>query len=162
MTRTFNAASRIYSPAMAQSSRLRKSLGTYSVDINQRKGQNSVRLFNTKIDLDADFSLKKHTGMPVDEVEEASEGSGRHPRDTSATEPPQVRLVDFLVAPRKLQRGNAPKDGDFEVVPHVRPVIVLEDNVIPELDIDEPWEHVSLVEEHPVNALSYSKVTSLN
>lgn len=53
-------------------------------------------------------------------------------------------------------------DGDFEVVPHVRPVIVLEDNVIPELDIDEPWEHVSLVEEHPVNALSYSKVTSLN
>ena len=53
-------------------------------------------------------------------------------------------------------------DGDFEVVPHIRPVIVLDDNAIQDLDPDEPWEHVFVVDDHPVDALSYAKVASLN
>lgn len=37
--------------------------------------------------------------------------------------------------------------GDFEVVPHVRSVIVLDDVISHDLDIDEPWEHVQRDEE---------------
>jgi hypothetical protein len=47
-------------------------------------------------------------------------------------------------------------------VPHVRPVIVLDDNITPDLDADEPWEHVFAAEEHSVNALSYAKVAALD
>ena len=36
-------------------------------------------------------------------------------------------------------------DGDFEVVPHVRAVIVLDDNAeVHDMDVDEAWEHVTL------------------
>ncbi|KAI0045665.1 hypothetical protein FA95DRAFT_99591 [Auriscalpium vulgare] len=59
-------------------------------------------------------------------------------------------------------------DGDFEVVPHVRSVIVLEDSVgTPAMELDEPWEYISDTEEpevqgagRKVGAVSYAQVVS--
>jgi len=45
-----------------------------------------------------------------------------------------------LVTSRKSRKGKGL--GDFEFVPSVRSVIALDDNVIPDLDVEEPWEHV--------------------
>lgn len=33
-------------------------------------------------------------------------------------------------------------EGDFEVVPHVRSVIVLDDAATRDIEVDEPWEHI--------------------
>ena len=174
MTRTTNAAPRRTSPSTVQSSRSKKSASSDLPDVKHRKGQ--ISAVNPKNDLNVDFSLKKHT---VVRVEEASEGNG-HPatRSTSAAQLPlQVQLVDLLVPTRKSQKGKgtctsdvaletfvnrAVVDGDFEVVPHIRPVIVLDDDATPDLNLDEPWEHVFVVDDYPVDALSYAKVAALN
>ena len=72
----------------------------------------------------------------------------------------EVKLEDLVVTPQKKvgrkTRGKFASvlasvmltfgvDGDFEVVPHVRAVIVLDDNAdVHDMDVDEPWEHVTL------------------
>jgi len=183
MTRTINAAPRANPRSTARS---RPSSGkpaaTDTVDVKQRKGQNwGLRLSNSKNHLDVDFSLKEHTGARVDEVEAgveveaAPEATGRPQSDATEIRP-QVQLADLLVPPRKPRKGTGmhisditlrvlsyePLDGDFEVVPPIRSVIALEDDATPDLDADEPWEHVSIAEELPIHSLSYAKVASLN
>jgi hypothetical protein len=56
----------------------------------------------------------------------------------------EVKLEDLVVTPPK-KAGRKTRDGDFEVVPHVRAVIVLDDNAdVHDMDVDEAWEHVTL------------------
>ncbi|KAK0432534.1 hypothetical protein EV421DRAFT_1848857 [Armillaria borealis] len=62
----------------------------------------------------------------------------------------EVKLSDLLV--RKQDRKKEP---DFEVIPHIRSVIVLDD-FTPDLAADEPWEHIDA---EPVSkAPSYAQV----
>jgi hypothetical protein len=51
-------------------------------------------------------------------------------------------------------------DSDFEVVPHVRSVIVLDDIVAHEITIDEPWEHIygDKPEDSLAKTPSYAKI----
>ncbi|PFH49802.1 hypothetical protein AMATHDRAFT_41299 [Amanita thiersii Skay4041] len=67
----------------------------------------------------------------------------------------EVRLTDFVVTAKKNIRGS---ENDFEVVPHVRSVVVLEDNP-QDIDIDEPWEYIDSMDE-PTLPISYAKVVS--
>ena len=53
--------------------------------------------------------------------------------------------------------------GDFELIPHVRSVVVLDDKYFDTPDINEAWEHVSSDEEDrdkPVKGRSYAQVVS--
>lgn len=52
-------------------------------------------------------------------------------------------------------------DSDFEVIPHVRSVIVLDDNAPDELDADEPWEHIYGTDSEDNRGLSYAQVAAL-
>ncbi|KAG6822933.1 hypothetical protein H0H87_002287 [Tephrocybe sp. NHM501043] len=54
-------------------------------------------------------------------------------------------------------------DRDFEVVPALRSVIVLDDFTLPELDPDEAWEHVYASDaDDTTSAPSYAKIAALN
>lgn len=71
----------------------------------------------------------------------------------------EVRLADFIRAgkPRK-PKGH----GDFEVIPHIRSVIVLDDNTPDEFGEDEPWEYVLNPDSEPDKGLSYAEVAALS
>lgn len=58
----------------------------------------------------------------------------------------EVKLEELIVTtPQKKAAGRKMRDGDFEVVPHVRAVIVLDDSAdVHDMDVDEAWEHVTL------------------
>jgi len=57
----------------------------------------------------------------------------------------EVKLEDLVVTTQKKAAGRKMRVGDFEVVPHVRAVIVLDDNAdVHDMDVDEAWEHVTL------------------
>ncbi|TDL20928.1 hypothetical protein BD410DRAFT_899208 [Rickenella mellea] len=69
-------------------------------------------------------------------------------------------LLQDLVGQAKFRKGKA---GDFELIPHVRSVIVLEDHDFEEPNEDEAWEHVSGDDEDDtssVKAPSYAEVVS--
>jgi len=73
----------------------------------------------------------------------------------------EVSLADFVVT-RKTRKGI---DNDFEVIPHVRSVIILDDNQPHDIEIDEPWEHINGVDEDhrrsdPVKPSSYAMVVA--
>jgi len=53
-------------------------------------------------------------------------------------------------------------DGDFEVIPHIRSVIVLDDNTPDGFGEDEPWEYVSNPDSEPNKGLSYAEVAALS
>ncbi|KAG6811272.1 hypothetical protein H0H92_008266 [Tricholoma furcatifolium] len=75
----------------------------------------------------------------------------------------EVPLADLLIA-RKPRHGRD-RYPDFELVPAVRSVIVLDDaSVVPEPDFEEPWEHVyaSDAEEGRSPELTYAKIAALN
>ncbi|KAG6856823.1 hypothetical protein H0H87_000296 [Tephrocybe sp. NHM501043] len=73
----------------------------------------------------------------------------------------EVPLSDLLIA-RKPRHGRA-SDRDFEVVPALRSVIVLDDFTLPELDPDEAWEHVYASDaDDTTSAPSYAKIAALN
>ncbi|KAG6901362.1 hypothetical protein C0995_012976 [Termitomyces sp. Mi166 len=75
-------------------------------------------------------SLSLRVGVPEDAQWERERTGGRRA---------EVALSDLLIA-RKPRRG---REQDFELVPPLRSVIVLDDITAPaELDLDEPWEHV--------------------
>jgi len=69
----------------------------------------------------------------------------------------EVKLTDLIVA-RKARKG---KDGDFEVVPHIRSVIVLDDNISHDAEPDEPWEHIDFDDEDDEAELSYAQIAKL-
>ncbi|KAJ3487966.1 hypothetical protein NLJ89_g11664 [Agrocybe chaxingu] len=53
----------------------------------------------------------------------------------------KVSLSDFVVTSSRKPRKA--KDDDFEFIPPVRSVIVLDDMAeTRDMDVDEPWEHV--------------------
>jgi hypothetical protein len=75
-------------------------------------------------------------------------GQGRSRKGKGTTCPLQMRLMF----------NTTTLDADFEVVPHVRAVIALDDE--PDLfELDEPWEHVN-ADEDESHALSYAAVVS--
>ena len=49
--------------------------------------------------------------------------------------------------------------GDFELIPHVRSVVVLDDRDYDTPEVEEAWEHVSGIEG---KAKSYAQVVSTN
>ncbi|EPQ60191.1 hypothetical protein GLOTRDRAFT_134918 [Gloeophyllum trabeum ATCC 11539] len=76
----------------------------------------------------------------------------------------EVKLADLISANRKSSR---PRDSDFEMIPHVPSVIVLDDTFLIEEETsnagpDEPWEHILSVEDEDAkaNAPSYAQVVS--
>ncbi|KAF5385018.1 hypothetical protein D9615_001022 [Tricholomella constricta] len=71
----------------------------------------------------------------------------------------EVPLADLLIS-RKPRHG---RDSGFEVVPPIRSVIVLDDTIAPDLDFDEPWEHVSTDDaDEREPEPSYAKIAALN
>ncbi|KAF8079205.1 hypothetical protein FPV67DRAFT_1467872 [Lyophyllum atratum] len=92
----------------------------------------------------------------------------RSPRVEQEREPvsgrPEVPLADLLIS-RKPRHGREP---DFEVVPPIRSVIVLDDSAAPDIDFNEPWEHVyaddsDASEPHAhEREPSYAKIASLS
>jgi hypothetical protein len=70
----------------------------------------------------------------------------------------EVKLADLVTA-RKPRKG---KDGDFEVIPHVRSVVILDDCVGLDLSEDEPWEYIrgQYEEDVIVETRSYADILS--
>jgi hypothetical protein len=73
-----------------------------------------------------------------------------------APKPSEVKLTD-LVTPQKPRKT---KGGDFEVIPAPRAVIVLDDFSVNDMDVDEPWEHVSGGEYEKRTSFSYAQIVS--
>ncbi|KZT73424.1 hypothetical protein DAEQUDRAFT_722036 [Daedalea quercina L-15889] len=78
---------------------------------------------------------------------------GEHDADVSASQ--QISLGD-LIKPAKPHKRKA---EDFEVIPKVRSVIALDDLAPTVPELDEPWEHVTLEDEHDL-APSYAQVVA--
>ncbi|KAH8836074.1 hypothetical protein DL96DRAFT_1576596 [Flagelloscypha sp. PMI_526] len=82
-------------------------------------------------------------------------------RRSSQTDVPriEVKLAD-LIATAKPRKTKA---GDFEVIPQIRPVIALDDNVNHDISMDETWEYIPRDEEltNKAQELSYARVLSL-
>ncbi|KAF8634879.1 hypothetical protein AX15_000633 [Amanita polypyramis BW_CC] len=73
----------------------------------------------------------------------------------------EVSLADFVVA-RKNRKGA---DNDFEVIPHVRSVIILDDDQLHDIEIDEPWEYINGIDDDQVcsdvgKPISYAMVAA--
>ncbi|KAG6853543.1 hypothetical protein C0991_003401 [Blastosporella zonata] len=120
----------------------------------------SVRGPGVRID-DAD----DEPGVEENEVEWGGATSPVRSKDQVDTTRAEVALSDLLIA-RKPRHGRAP-DRDFELVPALRSVIVLDDFSVPELDPDEPWEHIYASDADdtlPLRTpeLSYAKIAALN
>jgi len=119
----------------------------------QRKGQGRVHeSFDPKKDVGLD---EEDMGVQSDRVEVEQGMDGTSP---SALPRAQALLADLIVLPRKPRKG---KDGDYEIIPHIPSVIALDDDVTPDLEVDEPWEHIYNPEKPLSNELSYAKVASL-
>ncbi|TFY51090.1 hypothetical protein EVG20_g11171, partial [Dentipellis fragilis] len=69
----------------------------------------------------------------------------------------QVRLAD-LVRPSRTRSAKKGVEHGFEVIPHVRSVIVLDDGAADEMELDEPWEYVSSEGEEDKRAPSYAEI----
>lgn len=72
---------------------------------------------------------------------------------------PRVQLADLVISKKPRRKIQ---DGDFEFVPPVRSVIVLDDNTTPEIDFDEPWEHIYGTDDNRTSEPSYADIASLN
>ncbi|TFK42096.1 hypothetical protein BDQ12DRAFT_353060 [Crucibulum laeve] len=90
----------------------------------------------------------------------------RHPTDEFVLPETkrEVKLTDLVVT-KKARKG---KDlTDFEVIPHIRSVIVLDDAISHDVELDEPWEYIDGVDdddsekEDPREQSSYAKVAAL-
>jgi len=68
----------------------------------------------------------------------------------------EVKLAD-LVTSRKSRKN---KEGDFEVIPLPRQVIVLDEFSIHDMDVDEPWEYVDGHDDRKVDGPSYAEIVS--
>ncbi|KAF8899407.1 hypothetical protein BD779DRAFT_1465328 [Infundibulicybe gibba] len=88
----------------------------------------------------------------------------------------EVKLEDLLTPPKHRKKGKSilgcmmsthllvTIETDFEVVPHVRSVIALDDDIIREPGVDEGWEHISSDEDQSdgPKTPSYATVVSLS
>jgi len=57
----------------------------------------------------------------------------------------EVNLGDLIVTRKSPSRKGA--ENDFELIPHIRSVIILDDNQPHDIDVEEPWEHITGVED---------------
>jgi len=71
----------------------------------------------------------------------------------------EVKLADLVTFRSSKSRKGSGWEGDFEVVPHVRSVIVLDDVAVRDLEVDEPWEHVDGEDTDNGDASSSGNVT---
>ncbi|KAK0185203.1 hypothetical protein F5146DRAFT_1071880 [Armillaria mellea] len=104
--------------------------------------------------LDRGIASEKCRRLRADDVDPLDgvlvESAHRDEAPLPSPKKPEVKLLDLLV--RKQDRKKEP---DFEVIPHIRSVIVLDD-FAPDLAADEPWEHIDA---EPVSkAPSYAQV----
>jgi len=137
------------------------------VKMRARKGQGwTSKLHDSKKDSGAGLPSEKGKRLTDEEVDSlegviALGDSRGDLRDevVSSDLRSEVKLAD-LVTSRKPRKGQ---EGDFEVIPHIRSVIVLDDIVSQDLVIDEPWEHIYGNDEEDASAkgLSYAKVLSV-
>ncbi|ESK85454.1 hypothetical protein Moror_11006 [Moniliophthora roreri MCA 2997] len=63
-----------------------------------------------------------------------------HHRFDKSKSSAEAKLSDLIVSTRKPRKIKEP---DFEFVPHIRSVIVLDDKIPHDITIDEPWEHIA-------------------
>jgi hypothetical protein len=105
--------------------------------------------------LDRGIASEKYRRLRADDVDPLDGVLVESAQNRDEAGPPlpkasEVKLSDLLV--RKQDRK---KEADFEVIPHIRSVIVLDD-FAPDLAADEPWEHIDA---EPVSkAPSYAQV----
>ena len=70
-------------------------------------------------------------------------------------------FLGSLIAPAAADDGRFDADADFELVPHIRSVIALDDAMDDASELDEPWEYVSGETEGEVRkAPSYAQVVA--
>jgi len=70
-----------------------------------------------------------------------------------------VRELDIHVL-LKPARAHKHRADDFEVIPNVRSVIVLDDHISATPDVDEPWEHVTAEDVEKDSAPSYAQIVA--
>jgi len=142
-----------------------------AAELAKRKAQNSPAwsrvLHEPKTHSSNPISFSgKHEKLRVEDVDplEGLECDGdvrRMPHSPASRGVPhkrEVKLADLITA-RKPRKGN---DGDFEVIPHVRSVIVLDDFAGLDLTVDEPWEYIrgQCEEDGIARARSYAEILS--
>jgi len=71
----------------------------------------------------------------------------------------ELEALDFevLIKPAKVHKRKA---EDFEVIPQVRSVIVLDDQIAATPELDEPWEHVTAEDEERIIGPSYAQIVA--
>lgn len=65
--------------------------------------------------------------------------------------------IHVLLKPARAHKHRA---DDFEVIPNVRSVIVLDDHISATPDVDEPWEHVTAEDAEKDSAPSYAQIVA--
>lgn len=73
----------------------------------------------------------------------------------------EVKLADLVVfaGSRKTKKEKGGLDGEFEIIPHVRSVIVLEDGVGSD-ELDEAWECVQVEDNAAKAGKTYARVAA--
>ncbi|THH14490.1 hypothetical protein EW146_g5848 [Bondarzewia mesenterica] len=122
------------------------------------KGEREKRVEESKKDVDWDARDEVRV---LEDLEQRKVGMGVFASTWGGRESREVKLVD-LVRPSKSLRKKCAVDGDFEFIPHVRSVIVLDDHVRDDAELNEPWEYVSSESESEdsTKALSYAEIVS--
>ncbi|KAK0478590.1 hypothetical protein EDD18DRAFT_1295979 [Armillaria luteobubalina] len=113
--------------------------------------------------LDRGLASEKSRRLRADDVDPLDgvfvESAHRDEAGPPKSRKPEVKLSDLLVRKQDRKKGTwlsfRWRQPDFEVIPHIRSVIVLDD-FTPDLAADEPWEHIDA---EPVSkAPSYAQV----
>ena len=119
------------------------------------------------------FLWKEATKGELEKVEQLEADSPPTPAVPKCGE---VKLAD-LITPQKLRKTKGKTypippsvtyrlcmfvstGGDFEVIPPLHSVIVLDDFTINDMDLDGSWEHVPRGEDEKRNSLSYAQIVS--
>ncbi|KAI0658397.1 hypothetical protein C8Q70DRAFT_917642 [Cubamyces menziesii] len=91
-------------------------------------------------------------------IADVVEREGRARGDVSLERPLEVPLEE-LVKPGKARRSKA---GEFEIIPGMPVVIALDEHVVEDAELDEPWEHISAdeLDEKRVAPPSYATVVA--
>jgi len=137
--------------------RVKKAADTVKMRAQKTKRSNSPRRLR--------FNARRQGGavrLDEDDVFDAVLIDSVNRGDAHTQLPPSSRVdvkLSDLVMTRLPHKRN---DSDFEVVPHIRSVIVLDDVGTRDVSVDEPWEHIYGEDDLPVKAPSYATVLSSN
>jgi len=142
-----------------------------AAELVKRKARNSPgwsrTLQEAKVHSPSPAALSgKHERLTVEDVDPLEELEYdvevrrlTHSHPSRAVPRKEVKIADLITA-RKPRKS---KDGDFEVIPHVRSVIAL-DEFVSGLDpsVDEPWEHIGgqFEEDDIARTHSYAEILS--